>query len=61
MDGKGRVKDNIYIERFWRRIKYHYIYINPAENGLELYQGINVFIKEYNLRKHQGIDYKTVC
>ena len=56
MDGKGRAKDNIYIERFWRSIKYDYIYINLAENGLELYRGIDVFIKEYNLRKHQGID-----
>lgn len=56
MDGQGRAKDNIFIERFWRTIKYDYIYLNPAENGLELYQGIDVFIKEYNNRKHQGID-----
>jgi len=56
MGGKGRAKDNIFIERFWRSIKYDYIYLNPAENGLELYQGIDIFIKEYNLRKHQGID-----
>lgn len=55
MDGKGRAKDNIFIERFWRSIKYDYIYINPPENGLELYNGIAIFIKKYNRRKHQGI------
>jgi len=55
MDGKGRAKDNIYIERFWRSIKYDYIYLNPAENGMDLYRGIDNFIKKYNRRKHQGI------
>jgi len=28
MDGKGRVLDNIFIERFWRIINYQYIYLN---------------------------------
>jgi len=56
MDGKGRAKDNIFIERFWRTIKYNYIYLNPVENGLELYHGIDIFIKEYNQRKHQGVN-----
>lgn len=55
MDGKGRAKDNIYIERFWRSIKYDYIYLNPAENGMDLYRGIDNFIWKYNRRKHQGI------
>ncbi|PVZ08395.1 DDE-type integrase/transposase/recombinase [Porphyromonas loveana] len=31
MDGKGRCKDNIWIERFWRSIKQEYIYLNPAD------------------------------
>ena len=26
--------------RFWRTIKYEYIYIQPEENGAALYQGI---------------------
>ena len=55
MDGKGRAIDNIFIERFWRTIKYDYVYLNPAENGVELYQGISRFIKKYNHRKHQRI------
>lgn len=56
MDGKGRATDNIYIERFWRSIKYDHIYLNPAETGLDLYKGIDEFIGEYNERNHQGIN-----
>jgi putative transposase len=40
MDGKGRALDHIRIERFWRSIKYDYIYLNPADDGLELYKGV---------------------
>lgn len=40
MDGKGRATDNAFIERWFRTIKQKYIYLHPAENGLELYQGI---------------------
>ena len=35
MDGRGRAKDNIWIERFWKTTKYEYIYILPKENGAE--------------------------
>lgn len=33
MDGKGRCKDNIWIERFWHTIKQEYIYINPQNDA----------------------------
>ena len=57
MDGKGRAIDNIFIERFWRTIKYDYVYLHPAEDGLELYQGIKEFMYYYNHKlHHQGID-----
>ena len=57
MDGRGRAKDNIWIERFWKTIKYEYIYILPGENGAALYSGIKRFIDNYNYhRRHQGID-----
>lgn len=55
MDGKGRAIDNIFIERFWRTIKQRYLYLNPANDGLELYQGIDNFMIKYNNRRHQGI------
>jgi putative transposase len=59
MDGKGRALDNIYIERFWRTIKVDYVYLHPHKNGLDLFNGLNGFIKQYNNNTHQGIDRKT--
>ncbi len=56
MDGKGRYKDNIWIERFWRSIKPEYIYLNPADTLSELRQGIGKWIKLYSYEHpHQSI------
>lgn len=60
MDGKGRAIDNIFIERFWRTIKYDYVYLNPANDGLELYRGVKEYMSYYNYTlRHQGIGRKT--
>ncbi len=59
MDGKGRAIDNIFIERFWRSLKYDYVYLHPANDGLELYQGLKQYINYYNnVLHHQGIGRK---
>ncbi|MBR9860033.1 IS3 family transposase [bacterium] len=55
MDGKGRATDNTWIERFWKTLKYNHIYLNPSNDGLELYQGIQEYIQYYHHKKHQGI------
>jgi putative transposase len=56
MDGKGRALDNVFIERFWRTIKYEYIYLNPANGGIELLNGVKKYIEFYNLqRRHESI------
>ena len=56
MDGKGRATDNAFIERFFGTIKRKHIYLNPAEDGIALYRGIEKFIHRYNyFRRHQGI------
>jgi transposase InsO family protein len=36
MDSKGRAIDNIFIERFWRSLKYEYVYLQPADDGVAL-------------------------
>lgn len=60
MDGRGRAIDNIFIERFWRSIKYEHIYLKPARDGVELYQGVEEYIRFYNTeRLHQSLDYQT--
>jgi putative transposase len=60
MDGNGRCQDNIYIERFWRTIKYEAIYLNEYNNYQELYLGIKNYITFYNKRRpHQSLKYQT--
>jgi len=59
MDGKGRVIDNIFIERFWRSVKYDHVYLYPASDGVELYQGLKNYMYHYNYElHHQGIGRK---
>lgn len=59
MDGKGRAIDNIFIERFWRTLKQDYVYLYPANDGIELYKGIKGQIQYYNHSLcHQGINRK---
>lgn len=60
MDGKGRALDNIYIQRFWRTIKYQHIYLNPADDGISLYKGIKEWMERYHNRNHQGINQKSI-
>jgi putative transposase len=59
MDGKGRAIDNIFIERFWRNIKYEKIYLEPSDDGLELYGKIKDYMSFYNTQRlHQSLGYK---
>jgi len=56
MDGKGRAIDNVYIERFFRTIKYDKIYLERPETGNELYSVCKQFINYYNERRdHSSI------
>ena len=45
MDGKVRATDNIWIERFWKTIKYNHIHLNPYDTGLELFEGVQTYIE----------------
>ena len=56
MDGKGRAIDNVYVERFFRTIKYEKIYLERPETGNELYHICSQFIQYYNERRdHSSI------
>lgn len=60
MDGKGRALDNIFIERFWRTIKYEHIYLKEYKDGKSLFEGLLEYIQFYNYeRKHQSLLYLT--
>jgi putative transposase len=60
MDGKGRYVDNIFVERFWRSLKYEEVYPREYESGEDAYLGISQYIGFYNeKRMHQGLGYST--
>ena len=60
MTGKGRCKDNIYIERFWRSFKCEEFYLNEYGSVKELRESILAYIEFYNQKRwHQALDYKT--
>ncbi len=48
MDGRARWRDNIYIERFWRSLKYECVYLQAFETGSEARAGIGRWIDYYN-------------
>jgi putative transposase len=60
MDGKGRWKDNIFIERLWRSVKYEEVYLKAYGSIAEARQGIRNYFELYNYeRPHQRLDKKT--
>ena len=59
MDSKGRAMDNIFIERFWRTIKYDDIYPSSYGTLKEARAGIGAFMHKYNNhRLHSSLGYK---
>lgn len=60
MDGRGRVFDNIFIERLWRTVKYGNIYIQEYQTITDVKQGLKTFFDFYNMeRLHQSLKYQT--
>jgi putative transposase len=60
MDGRGRVQDNIFIERLWWTLKYHYLYLWSFNNGSQLRQGLDQWFRFYSQeRSHQALDNMT--
>jgi putative transposase len=60
MDGRGRAFDNIFVERFWRNVKYEDVYLNGYANMGELMVGMAAYMSFFNAeRPHQSLGYKT--
>ena len=58
MDGRGRVFDNIFVERLWRSVKYEDIYIKDYRTVPALTAGLGAFFNLYNYeRPHQSLGY----
>jgi putative transposase len=60
MDGRGRVFDNIFIERLWRTVKYEEVYLKDYENVLEAIRSLSDFFRRYNEeRPHSSLGDRT--
>lgn len=60
MDGRGRVTDNIFIERLWRSLKYEEIYLKDHATGADVSDGLTGWFDFYTHRRpHQALNYRT--
>lgn len=60
MDGKGCWRDNVFVERVWRSIKYEEVYLHAYGSVSEAKQGIAKYIDLYNTRRpHSKLDKQT--
>ncbi len=60
MDGRGSWRDNIFIERFWRSIKYEEICLHAYDSVSAARRGIGRYIEFYNTqRPHSALDKRT--
>ena len=60
MDGQGRWRDNVMVERFWRSLKYECVFLHAFANPQEARNRIDSWIDFYNHRRpHQALDYQT--
>jgi putative transposase len=60
MDGKGRWADNVYIERFWRTIKYEMVFLNSFDSVAQVRVALACYINFYNTQRyHSKLNYHT--
>ena len=60
MDGVNRALDNIFVERFWRSLKYENIYLNDYRTLGELKTGLARYFRFYNSERfHESLGYET--
>ena len=53
MDGKGAWRDNVFVERLWRSVKYEEVYLNAYESMKEAKTGIGNWITFYNTERKE--------
>ncbi len=60
MDGKGSWRDNVFVERLWRTIKYEEVYLRAYDTVSEARASISRYLGFYNARRpHSSLDRKT--
>ncbi|CBK41513.1 putative Transposase [Nitrospira defluvii] len=60
MDGRGCWRDNVFVERLWRSIKYEEVYLHAYETVRAAQEGVERYLMFYNqARPHPALDGKT--
>lgn len=60
MDGKGAWKDNVFIERFWRTVKYEEVYLRAYESVSDARHYLERYMAFYNSRRpHSSLNDQT--
>lgn len=60
MDGKDAWRDNVFVERLWRSVKYEEVYLHAYASISEAKAGIDRYFRFYNSRRpHSSLDRKT--
>ena len=60
MDGKGAWRDNVFVERLWRSVKYEEVYLRAYDSVAEARCSIGRYLDFYNRRRpHSSLDGMT--
>jgi putative transposase len=60
MDGKGSWRDNVFVERLWRSVKYEEVYLRAYDTVSEARTSIGSYLDFYNSgRPHSSLDRQT--
>ena len=60
MDGKGCWRDNVFVERLWKTIKYEHVYLHAYETVSEARTRLATYLDFYNRRRpHSALDRRT--
>jgi len=60
MDGKGSWRDNVFVERLWRSVKYEEVYLHAYESVSQAREGLARYFDFYNRRRpHSKLDRLT--
>jgi putative transposase len=60
MDGKGAWRDNVFVERVWRSVKYEEVYLHAYDSVSDARAGLARYLGFYNTRRpHRSLDGKT--
>jgi putative transposase len=60
MDGKGAWRDNVFVERLWRSVKYEEVYLHAYDTVSAVRGGLGRYFRFYNSRRpHSRLDRQT--